>query len=103
VHRSDAARVVRLGLELGPAGAILHAVAEAGVGFREIAEALAARLGIPAQSVAAARIADEIPFAGGFISADCPATSTITRALLGWEPTGATLLKDNATGHYDQP
>ncbi|WP_201761199.1 MULTISPECIES: hypothetical protein [unclassified Nonomuraea] len=38
-----------------------------------------------------------------FLSADIPATSTITRELLGWRPTGPTLLEDIAAGHYDQP
>jgi len=35
-----------------------------------------------------------------FFSADAPATSDKTRALLGWEPTHATLLQDIAAGHY---
>ena len=38
VHRSDAARLVRLGLEQAPAGSILHAVAEEGVATKAIAE-----------------------------------------------------------------
>ncbi|WP_345612344.1 SDR family oxidoreductase [Pseudonocardia adelaidensis] len=102
VHRSDAARVLRLGLESAPAGTILHAVAEEGIAFREIAEALAARLGVRAESVTAEQIADEIPFVGRFVAADCPASSAIMRAVLGWEPTGPTLLEDIAAGHYDQ-
>ncbi|TDD14372.1 SDR family oxidoreductase [Nonomuraea diastatica] len=103
VHRSDAARLVRLGLENAPAGTILHAAAEEGVPVRRIAEALADRLGVPATSVPAERLADEILFVGRFLSADVPATSTITRDLLGWRPTGPTLLEDIAAGHYDQP
>jgi nucleoside-diphosphate-sugar epimerase len=103
VHRSDAARMVRLGLESAPAGTILHAVGEEGVAFLEIAEALAVRLGIQAESVAAEQIADEIPFVGRFMAADVPAPSAITRELLGWEPNGPTLLEDIAAGHYDQP
>jgi nucleoside-diphosphate-sugar epimerase len=103
VHRSDAARLVRLGLENAPAGTILHAAAEEGVPVREIAEALALRLGVPARSAPAEQIADEIPFIGRFLAADIPATSNITRDLLGWQPTGPTLLEDIAAGHYDQP
>jgi nucleoside-diphosphate-sugar epimerase len=103
VHRSDAARLVRLGLENAPAGTILHAAAEEGVPVREIAEALALRLGVPARSAPAEHIAEEIPFIGRFLAADIPATSTITRDLLGWQPTGPTLLEDIAAGHYDQP
>jgi nucleoside-diphosphate-sugar epimerase len=103
VHRSDAARLVRLGLENAPAGTILHAAAEEGVPVREIAEALALRLGVPATSAPAEQIADEIPFIGRFLAADIAATSNITRDLLGWQPTGPTLLEDIAAGHYDQP
>ncbi|MDQ7911283.1 SDR family oxidoreductase [Phytohabitans sp. ZYX-F-186] len=103
VHRSDAARLVRLGLEAAPAGTILHAVAEEGVPVREIAEALAGRLGIPARSVPAEQLADELGFIGRVLAADLPATSQITRELLGWRPTGPTLLEDIAAGHYDQP
>jgi nucleoside-diphosphate-sugar epimerase len=102
VHRSDAARLVRLGLENAPAGTILHAAAEEGVPVREIAEALAARLGVPAQSAPPEQIADEIPFIGPFLAADFPATSDITRDLLGWRPTGPTLVEDIVAGHYDQ-
>jgi nucleoside-diphosphate-sugar epimerase len=103
VHRTDAARLVRLGIESAPAGTILHAAAEEGVPVRQIAEALASRLDVPAKSVPAEQIADEIPFVGQFLAADIPATSKITRDLLGWQPTGPTLLEDIAAGHYDQP
>jgi len=40
VHRSDAARLARLAVESAPGGSVLHAVAEEGVPFREIAEAM---------------------------------------------------------------
>jgi nucleoside-diphosphate-sugar epimerase len=103
VHRTDAARLVRLGLESAPAGTVMHAAAEEGVPVRAIAEALAARLGVPATSAPAEQIAAEIPFVGRFLTLDVPASSTITRELLGWQPTGPTLLEDIAAGHYDQP
>jgi nucleoside-diphosphate-sugar epimerase len=103
VHRSDAARLVRLGLENAPAGTLLHAATEEGVPIRRIAEALAGRLGVPAKSAPAEQIAEEIPFVGWFLGADVVATSKITQDLLGWRPTGPTLLEDIAAGHYDQP
>lgn len=102
VHRSDAARLVRLGLENAPAGTILHATAEEGVPVRRIAEALADRLGVPTKSAPAQQLAEEIPFVGRFLAVDAPASSTITRDLLGWQPTGPALLDDIAAGHYDQ-
>ncbi|MBF6294711.1 NAD-dependent epimerase/dehydratase family protein [Nocardia farcinica] len=103
VHRLDAARLVRLGLEKATAGTILHAVAEEGVPVRRIVEALAERLAVPATSVTAAELAAQIPFIGGVLGADMAADSTITRELLDWRPAGATLLEDIAAGHYDQP
>jgi nucleoside-diphosphate-sugar epimerase len=102
VHRSDAARLVRLGLENAPAGTVLHAAAEEGVPVRQIAEALAERLGVPARSAPTDQVAEELPFAGRFLGADIPATSQVTRDLLGWQPTGPTLLEDIAAGHYDR-
>ncbi|MBE1876524.1 SDR family oxidoreductase [Myceligenerans sp. TRM 65318] len=102
VHRSDAARLVRLGLEGAPAGSRLHAVAEEGVPVREIVEALAERLGLPVESAPAEELADAIPFIGRFLGTDMSATSDITRDLLGWKPEGPTLLEDIAAGHYDR-
>jgi len=102
VHRSDAARLVRLGVENAPAGSVMHAVAEEGVVVRDIAEALAVRLDLPAGSVPAQQLADELPFIGAFLGLDLAATSNITRELLGWRPTGPTLLEDIAAGHYDR-
>lgn len=103
VHRSDAARLVRLALEGAPAGTVVHAVAEEGVPVRAIAEALAARLNVPVKSVPSEQLAEELPFVGRVLAADSPATSVVTRELLGWQPVGATLLEDIAAGHYDQP
>lgn len=100
VHISDAARVVRLGLEKAPAGSILHAAAESGVPTRDIAEALGAAIGVPAVSVAEEEAAQRLGFIGMIFSRDLPASSAATRALLGWEPTGPTLLDDIRAGHY---
>ena len=52
VHRSDAARLVALGLAKAPAGARLHAVAEDGIPARDIAAAIGRALGLPVTSIA---------------------------------------------------
>src|SRR3984957_2426716 len=51
VHVSDAARLARLAVEGAPAGSVLHAVADEGVAFREIAQAMGRHLDVPAASV----------------------------------------------------
>ena len=100
VHRSDAARVFRLGLEQAPAGSVLHAVAEEGVPFRAIAEALGRELGLPVTAIDAAAAAGHFGFLGGFAGSDMRASSAKTQTLLGWTPSGPTLLEDIAAGAY---
>ena len=57
VHVSDAARAFRLAVECGPRAETYHAVAEQGIPFREVAEAIAKGLDVPcvSQSVEEAR------------------------------------------------
>jgi len=100
VHRSDAARMVALGIESAPAGTRLHAVGEEGIPTRLIAEALGASLGLPAASVSADDAAAHFGWIGGFFGADIPASSALTQHLLGWTPDGPTLLEDIAAGAY---
>ncbi len=100
VHRGDAARLVRLAVESAPAGTVLHAVGEEGVPTREIAEAIGKGLGLPVESVPADSALEHFGWIGRFFGADCPASSDLTRELLGWEPTGPTLLDDLATDSY---
>ena len=55
VHTLDAARVYRLALEGAPAGSRLHAVADEGIPFRDIAAAIGRGAGVPVASVSASR------------------------------------------------
>ena len=100
VHRSDAARMVALGLDRAPAGSLLHAVAEEGVPTREIAEVLGRELGLPVSSIDPDDIGDHFGWIGNFFAMDLQATSTVTRELLGWTPTGPTLIEDLDAGAY---
>ena len=100
VHISDAARVVVLGLEKAPAGTILNAVGEGGIATRDIAAALGLSLGVPTASIAPEMAQEHFGFLGMFFSADIPASSTRTQALLGWTPSGPTLLDDIRAGYY---
>ncbi|MEV8374437.1 SDR family oxidoreductase [Kribbella sp. NPDC056861] len=100
VHRSDAGKLVALGITKAPAGAILHATAEEGVPTRAIAEAIAAGLNLPATSVTPDEALTHLGWLGGFFALDLPTTSTATQTLLGWTPTGPTLLEDLETDSY---
>jgi len=101
VHRSDAARLVRLALDDAPAGARVHAVGETGVETRAIATAIGERFGLPTAPVAPEDAEARFGWLARFFGMDVTASSTGTRELLGWEPTGPTLLEDIAAGAYD--
>src|SRR5215469_10238048 len=100
VHRSDAARLVSLGLDKAPAGTRLHAVAEEGVSTREIAQAIGRVFDLPVAPVAADDVQHHFGWIGNFFGMQLTATSTATRELLGWTPTGPTLIEDLDAGAY---
>jgi nucleoside-diphosphate-sugar epimerase len=99
-HRLDAARLVTLGLDRAPAGARLHAVAEEGVPTREIARAIGRAFDLPVASIAPEDVPDHFGWISTFFAMDLSATSTATRNLLGWTPTGPTLVEDLDAGAY---
>ena len=100
VHRSDAARLVRLGIEHAPAGSVLHAVAEEGVAMRDIAEAIGRRFALPAAAISPEEAGARFGFVGQLVGLDLAASSAITRELLGWEPSGPTLVEEIEAGAY---
>jgi nucleoside-diphosphate-sugar epimerase len=100
VHTLDAARVYRLALEGAPAGSRLHAVADEGVPFRDIAAAIGRGVGVPTASIPAAEAAQHFAFLGAFVGTDNPTSSEITRKVLGWEPEYPGLIADLEHGHY---
>ena len=97
VHVQDAASLFRLAVEEAPAGAVLHAVGEEGVPVRAVAEAIGRHLDLPARSLPAAEFEGML---ARLLSTDMPASSAITRALLGWKPTRPGLIEDIDQGHY---
>jgi nucleoside-diphosphate-sugar epimerase len=100
VHRSDAARLVALALAKAPAGALVHAVAEEGVPTRAIAEAIGRAHDLPVRSIAPEDVADHFGWIGAFFGYDMSASSARTQELLGWTPTGPTLVEDIDAGGY---
>jgi nucleoside-diphosphate-sugar epimerase len=100
VHRSDAARLACLAVEAAPAGSVLHAAADEGVPFREIAETIGRHLDIPTTSVTPEDAPEHFGFLASLVQLDSPVSAAITRDLLGWEPTGPGLLEDLGQDHY---
>jgi len=100
VHRLDSAHLFRLALEQAPAGSTLHAVADEGVPIRAVAEVIGRHLDLPVVSIAAEDAAAHFTWLAGFIGADSPASSALTRELLGWHPTQPGLIDDLDKGHY---
>jgi nucleoside-diphosphate-sugar epimerase len=100
VHTLDAARVYRLALEEVTAGSRLHAVADEGIPFRDIAAAIGRGAGVATASVSASDAAERFAFLGGFVGVDNPTSSEVTRKVLGWEPAHPGLINDLEHGHY---
>lgn len=94
VHLLDTARLYRLALEKGSAGARFHAVAEEGVPLREIAEAIGRRLNVPVVSKSPEEAAEHFGWLGFFVGGDAPASSAQTQERLGWRPTQTGLISD---------
>jgi len=100
VHRLDSAHLFRLAVDNAPAGSTLHAVADEGVPIRDVAGVIGRHLNVPVVSISAADAGEHFTWMAGFIGADSPASSTLTRELLGWQPTQPGLLEDLDKGHY---
>lgn len=102
VHARDLAALFRLALEKSPAGKSWHGVEGEGIRFREIAEAIGSRLGVPAVSIPAdvLMLPGYFGFLANLVTLDLPASSLITRQVLGWKPAQPGLLEDLDNGHY---
>jgi nucleoside-diphosphate-sugar epimerase len=98
VHRLDAARLFRLALEKGSAGAKYHAVAEEGVPFRLVADVIGKRVSVPVVSKSPEEAARQFGFLAPFVSVDNPTSSKLTQERLGWHPSQSKLISD-----LDQP
>jgi nucleoside-diphosphate-sugar epimerase len=100
VHRTDTARLLRLGIENAPAGTRLHAVAEEFIPTHVIAEAIGTALNITVTSIAPEKAGEHFGVVGHFFGQTMTGSSDLTRSTLGWAPTGPTLVEDIASGAY---
>lgn len=94
VHVLDAARLYRLAIERKEAGARYHAVAEEGVSFRDIADAIGRGLKVPVVSKSPEEAEAHFGWLGMFAGRDLTGSSLLTRQRLGWRPTGPGLIAD---------
>jgi nucleoside-diphosphate-sugar epimerase len=92
--------VYRLALEGAAAGSRLHAVADEGIPFRDVAAAIGRGAGVPVASIPASDAAERFAFLGAFVGVDNPTSSEVTRKVLGWEPAYPGLIEDLEHGHY---
>lgn len=93
-HVLDVARLYRLAIEKCEPGARYHAVDEEGVSTRDIAQAIGDGLGVPVKSISPNEAADHFGWLGGFVGLDMLSSSEWTRRVLGWQPSGPSLLAD---------
>jgi nucleoside-diphosphate-sugar epimerase len=99
-HRFDVAPLFRLALDQAPPGSALHAIADEGVPIRTIAEVIGRHLGLPVAAISPEDADAHFGWLSNFIGMDSPASSALTRALLGWQPTHPGLIDDLEKGHY---
>jgi nucleoside-diphosphate-sugar epimerase len=101
-HISDVARLYRLALEKGTAGARYHAVGEEGVALKDIATAIGRGLNVPVLSISQDQAQEHFGFLGFFAGRDALISSAQTRANLGWNTTGPSLLTDLGNMRYSE-
>ena len=94
VHRLDSARVYRLALERGARGEAYHAVAEEGVPYRQLAEAIGRQLGVPARSLTPQEADKHFGPLANWVGNDGPASRQWTMATLGWAPAQTGIVAD---------
>jgi nucleoside-diphosphate-sugar epimerase len=100
VHRHDSARVYCLALERGARGEAYHAIAEEGVPFRLIAEAIGRQLGVPAKSLTAEEAGSHFGGLAMFVAGNGPASNAWTREILGWTPREVGIIADIGRPDY---
>ncbi len=83
-----------------PAGSVLHGVADEGVPLRSIADVIGRQLAVPVASIPPSDAGEHFGWLAGLLAADIPASSALTRELLGWAPSHPGLLEDLDQGHY---
>ena len=78
-----------------------HAVGESGVAFRELAEVIGRRLGVPVVSLKPGEVEAHFTWFSHFAQLNSVASSDKTRMQLGWSPTMPGVISDlSSSGFY---
>lgn len=102
VHRHDCAHVYCLALERGSQGEAYHAIAEEGVPFGVIAEAIGRQVGVPAKSLTPEEAEAHFGGLATWVAGNGPASSARTRKVLGWEPKEVGIIADIGRPGYSE-
>lgn len=94
VHRRDAAKLFRLAIEHKAEGGPFHAVDEEGIPFKQLAEIIGRRLGVPVVSKSKEEAAEHFGWFANFAAMGVQASSQRSRELLGWNPEQPNLLTE---------
>lgn len=100
VHRLDAAKLYVLALEKAADDVNYHASSEEGVQLKDIAEMIGHHLNLPIVSKTGDEATEHFGFMKHFVTLDNPTSHQITSEMLGWNPTGPTLMQDLESGIY---
>ena len=100
VHRLDSARVYVRALERGVGNTAYHAIAEQGVPYRLLAEAIGRQIGVPAKSLTPEEAEAHFGPLAVWVGGSGPASSDKTRAKLAWEPREVGLIEDISRPDY---
>lgn len=99
-HVLDVAKLYVLAVERSAPGARYHAVAEEGIPVRDIAEVVGAGLNLPVISLTPEEAPAHFGWLAMFAGLDLPASSAMTREMLGWQPTGPGMIEDLKATDY---
>jgi nucleoside-diphosphate-sugar epimerase len=102
VHRQDAARVYRLALERSARGEAYHAVAEEGIPYRHIAEAIGRQLSLPVKSLTQEEAETHFGPLAMWVANNGPASNEWTKKTLGWTPEQVGIVADIERPDYSQ-
>lgn len=100
VHVRDAAALFRRALEAGVAGAAYHAVAEEGLPFKAVAQAIGRLAGVRVASKSQSEAGTAFGFLSPFVPVDNPVSSSLTQERLGWQPREPDLMTELDTTSY---